>query len=200
MRGRDISRISWLALRKQRASLPSRVGPIPVGVGVQGQVCQQVTNQHLQGSAPPASGTWRGTGLRLMEPCSLCHLIWLLDARMALQFGRCWRRASLCEERGSAWPPALLSPRLWGKGNKLQMASLTDFFREKTATWGNGGGEERRCSSWRSSACVTCREHCRCPTEQCWWASALQGMSFNCIFQVRCGLYVCQDSIKEILR
>lgn len=103
----------------------------------------------------------------------------------------------LSVRRGAVPGHQLSCPQeLWGKGNKLKMASLPYLFREKTAICSNGGGEGKRCSSWRSSACVTCREHHMGPTEMCWWASSLQGMSLNCTFQVRCGWYTCQNSIK----
>lgn len=99
--------VHGLSLRKQRVSLPRQVGHIPVGVQMQGkgQVCHQVTNWHLQAPAPPASGTWRGIRQRSPVPPHLAA---------GCQHGPgLWEvlEKSLCEERGSAWPPALLSPR-----------------------------------------------------------------------------------------
>lgn len=117
----------------------------------------QIGTSRLLLLLPQGPGGGLGKGL-------LCHLIWLLDASMALDFGRCWRRASV--RRGAVPGHQPCCPQgLSGRGNKLQAASLPNLFREKTAICGNG--ERKRCYSWRSSACVTSREHHGCPTEQC---------------------------------
>lgn len=68
----------------------------------------------------------------------------------------------LCEERGSACPPAWLSP-----GALRQREQDSDWLpsqiylgrRQKAVVV--EGGEGKICSSWRGSACVTFREHHR---------------------------------------
>lgn len=97
MCGRDIFRIYWIAFMSYLSEGRRFLSPARWVTFLLGCICR--ARSQLSTSQPLlllAQGPARGLGQGLMEPWShaCATFIWLLGARMALQFGRCWRRAS----------------------------------------------------------------------------------------------------------